>query len=110
MPRGRFSLLTALRAARTLKEMTRAVRHTFDTAKDAANRAKHGVSLALGAEVVGGAVTTFLDTRCDYGEDRFVTFGLVGSRLYCAVWTLRDDEMRIISVRKANAKEQKRYG
>ncbi len=63
---------------------------TFDPAKEAANQEKHG--------------------RRDYGEPRFVTFGYIDQRLYVGVWTPRGDTFRAISVRKANDKEQKRYG
>jgi uncharacterized DUF497 family protein len=44
----------------------------FDPAKDATNRAKHGIPLATGEQVIEGAVETFADTRVDYGEHRFV--------------------------------------
>ncbi len=82
----------------------------FDPEKDAANREKHGVSLALAGAVIEAASATFLDRRFDYGEDRFVTFGYVDGRLHVAVWSERDGAVRAISVRKANSKEQKRYG
>lgn len=92
--------------------MTAGLPITFDPAKQAANLAKHGLSLALCAEVLAGSVHTAEDVRFDYGERRFVTFGYVDGRLYVAVWTpARDrDAVRAISVRKANAKEQQRYG
>lgn len=85
---------------------------TFDPAKDAANREKHGVSLAVCAAVLAGAVHTEEDTRYDYGERRFVTFGYVNGRLHVAVWAndRHRDAVRSISVRKANRKEQKVYG
>lgn len=83
---------------------------TFDAAKDAINREKHGLSLAVVGAVIEGAVGTFRDTRYDYGEDRYVTFGYVGDRLHVAVWTERDGAIRAISVRKANSREQARYG
>ncbi|SIS85095.1 BrnT family toxin [Insolitispirillum peregrinum] len=83
---------------------------TFDPSKEAVNQEKHGVSLALLEAVLKGEVTTFPDDRRDYGEPRFVTFGYVEQRLYVGVWTPRGDTFRAISVRKANSKEQKRYG
>jgi hypothetical protein len=49
------------------------------------------------------------DTRKDYGEERYAAFGLIGTRLYCLVYTLRNDIKRIISLRKANSGEVKRY-
>jgi hypothetical protein len=83
---------------------------SFDPNKDALNRAKHGVSLDLGERVLAGAVTTRIDDRQAYGEDRFVTFGYVDRRLHVVVYTVRGDRLRVISVRKANAREQTRYG
>jgi uncharacterized protein len=86
------------------------MRVTFDNAKDRLNREKHGLSLALGEEVIRLAVTTVADARFDYGEDRLVSFGYIRDRLYVCVYTVREDEIRIISVRKANDREVKRYG
>ena len=52
--------------------------------------------------------TTLLDDRRDYGEERYQTFGYMGDRL--VMWTLRGgDEQRIISMRKANEREQARF-
>jgi len=82
----------------------------FDPDKDARNRARHGLPLDFGAEVVKAAVTTVLDARFDYGEERFVSFGYVGGRLYVCVFAVREDRLRIISVRKANDREVERYG
>lgn len=49
------------------------------------------------------------DLRRDYGETRFIGYAPAGDRLYCVVFTDRDDERRIISLRKANAREVKLY-
>lgn len=82
----------------------------FDLAKEAVNQDKHGVSLSLLEAVLVGETVTFPDDRRDYGERRFVTFGYVDGRLYVAVWTPRGSAFRSISVRKANSREQDRYG
>jgi len=82
----------------------------YDPAKDAENQRKHGVSLDVGRRVLDGGTTTMIDDRFLYGEERFVTFGYVHDRLHVAVYTLRGDTLRMISVRKANAREQARYG
>ena len=68
------------------------------------------MSLDLGRSVLDGATATLIDDRFPYGEERFVTFGYVGGRLYVAVYTVRDESLRMISVRKANEREQARYG
>lgn len=49
------------------------------------------------------------DTRSDYGEARFQTLGLLDMRVHLAVFTIRDDALRIISLRRANRREERRY-
>ena len=49
------------------------------------------------------------DERFDYGEDRFVLYGLVGGRLHVIVYTARGRAFRIISARKARAREEEYY-
>jgi len=53
------------------------VNHDFDPAKDAANREKHGVSLALAEVLFAGPCVSMLDDRFDYGEVRKATFGRI---------------------------------
>ena len=65
----------------------------FDDAKDAANRLKHGVPLALGAVVLESLIGETLDDRRDYGETR-------------VNYTKRGPVYRIISLRKASRREQ----
>jgi len=49
------------------------------------------------------------DKRIDYGEKRIITFGFLAGREVVIVWTQRDDKHRIISMRKANEREQKAF-
>ncbi len=79
----------------------------FDPTKDAANIAKHGVSLSWGARLEFRAVVK--DRRQDYGEDRFNAFGLIEGVTYCMTFTVRGETVRIISLRRARAKEYKRH-
>jgi len=81
----------------------------YDPAKDAANREKHGVSLVLGRIVLANSVGEEADERDDYGELRRIAYGLIRGRLFVCVYTLRGDTCRIISVRKANRREQRRW-
>ena len=83
---------------------------SFDPKKDEQTRAARGFSLAVGAEVIKNAVATVFDDRHDYGEDRFVTFGYVGERLFVCVFTMRDITYHIIPLRKANDREVAKYG
>ncbi len=82
---------------------------TFDRDKDAANLAKHGVSLALAADLEWGEFLGKPDVRRDYGEARVVGYAPIGERLYCVVLVDRGTERRIISLRKANGREVSRY-
>ena len=77
--------------------------------KDAANLEKHGVSLALAAELEWEGAVVWLDTRRDYGEARMAAIGYIGNRLYYVAFVDRGDVRRIISLRKANKREVKRY-
>lgn len=82
---------------------------TFDPAKDAVNRAKHGVSLADADEFEWRGAVVWPDTRRNYGEARMVAPGYVGLRIMFMVFVDRPpeqpNERRIISLRKANQRE-----
>ena len=82
---------------------------TFDPLKDEANLAKHGVSLGLANEFEWESAVTWPDTRKNYSESRMACLGYVGLRIYAMVFTDRAGERRIISLRKANRREVKRY-
>lgn len=45
-----------------------------------------------------------------HGEARYVALGYIGNRLYHVVYTMREDKCRIISLRRANPREGRRYG
>jgi uncharacterized protein len=86
------------------------VEYRFDPSKDTVNRAKHGVSLALAEILFAGPHLTIEDDRFDYGEIRLIAFGLIRDRLFVCVYVDRGSIRRIISLRKANSREVKRYG
>ena len=83
---------------------------TFDSRKNAANLKKHGVSLAEGDGVLNDPLAVTIEDESAEGEQRFVTLGanMFGS-LRVVVWTPRDDDIRIISVRKPTPKERRIY-
>ncbi|HEX7386128.1 MAG TPA: BrnT family toxin [Castellaniella sp.] len=85
------------------------MRITFDLEKDASNQAKHGVSLAVGANLEWEGAVIWPDLRRDYGEQRMAAIGYIGQRLYYAVFVDRDGGRRMISLRKANHREERRY-
>lgn len=78
---------------------------TFDEAKDALNKSKHGLSLSEAAKLEWDDALVWHDTRRDYGETRMIALGAIGERLYCVVYVDREDARRIISLRKANYRE-----
>lgn len=89
---------------------TSLVTATFDPRKNAANLKKHGVSLAEGDSVLSDPLAVTIEDESAQGEQRFVTLGAnTFSSLMVVVWTPRDDDVRIISVRKPTAKERRTY-
>jgi hypothetical protein len=82
----------------------------WDPEKAAANLRKHGVDFA-------DAVTALFDERAltvpepSAHEDRFVTMGMDAlGRILVVVYTWREDDVRLISARRATASERRRYG
>ncbi|MEM1065982.1 MAG: BrnT family toxin, partial [Pseudomonadota bacterium] len=55
------------------------------------------------------SAVTRADTRRDYGEPRFISFGMLDGVICACAWTPRGDTVRIIMLRRANARERKRY-
>lgn len=82
---------------------------TFDPAKRQVALAERGLDFADAERVFAGPVFTVEDTRFDYGERRFQTVGFLDGRMVMVVWTPRGDDEHVISMRKCNDKEQKRY-
>ncbi len=87
---------------------------TFDPLKDAANMAKHGVSLGMTDELEWDTLDCKRDTCREYGEPRQIGYAIAGGRLYyCVVFVDRSAEApaerRIISLRKAKSREVKNY-
>jgi len=81
----------------------------FDLRKDEVNQTKHGVSLADAARLNWRDLLISLDKRRPYGEKCHVGFGAIDHRLHCIVYTECIDGIRVISLRKANAREQNSY-
>lgn len=67
------------------------------------------MSLALGGTVLLNLVGEMIDDRVEYGKERVIAYGMVGVRLYVAVYTMRGDTYRIISVRKATKVEEGKW-
>jgi uncharacterized protein len=76
----------------------------WDDTKAASNAAKHGVTFEDAQYVFTDPhAVEFSDTRCDYGEDRWIRVGMVGNRLLvvAVAFTERGHRFRIISAMPA---------
>lgn len=83
---------------------------TFDEAKRSRTLAERGLDFAEATQVFAGLLIEFPDLRQEYGEERLVTVGFLDARMVMVVWTWRGANRHIISMRKANRREQRRYG
>ena len=81
----------------------------FDQDKRNATLRERGLDFSRAGEIFAGPVMTKQGTRFDYGESRFITFGLLATRLVVLVWTPRGNSCRIISMRYANEREKNKY-
>jgi uncharacterized DUF497 family protein len=82
---------------------------TWDEAKRQRTLAERGLDFADAVEVFKGPTYTFPDDRKDYGEPRFITVGFLRGRMVVLVVTPRGDAKHIISMRKANDREIKKF-
>lgn len=85
------------------------MRLTFDPAKRDKTLTERGFDFADAVKVFAGNHMTIVDDRKDYGERRFITIGRIAERMVVVVWTPRGTARRIVSMRKANDREQKIY-
>lgn len=85
------------------------MRIEFDPTKDAANQAKHGVSLALAYELDWDAALVWIDRRFDYDELRLIALAPKTNTLYYVSFVERGQVQRIISLRRATRREVKHY-
>jgi len=79
----------------------------FDPSKEAINLSKHGVSLARWVDLEVLAIVK--DDRFDYGEVRYRAYGSIEGVPHCLIFTIRHEKYRPISLRRAHAKEMRRY-
>ena len=83
----------------------------WDDSKAESNEAKHSVSFPFAARAFEDENRlTVTDDRFEYGEARYITLARIEQRIYVLVYTMRGSAIRLISARKANSKEVKRYG
>ena len=82
---------------------------SYDPDKREKTLAERGLDFARATEIFASHHFTAEDIRMAYGERRFVTIGRMQHRMVVVVWTQRGEERRIISMRKANEREQERF-
>jgi uncharacterized protein len=85
------------------------MRIEFDPSKDATNQQKHGVSLALAAELDWDAALVWVDARFEYDEIRMIALAPKTGILYYVAFVDHRKVRRIISLRRANRREVKHY-
>jgi len=81
----------------------------FNPAKNASNIASRGLSFELVELSEWATALMEEDTRKAYGERRFQVLGYIGERLHAMVFTPREGKVHVISLRKANSREVKKY-
>lgn len=93
-------------------------RFEWDTAKAAANERKHGITFDMALRVFADPFLLMIQDRVEDGEQRWQTLGSAsGYVLLLVVHTLREtvedgqdmEVIRIISARKADRSERRRY-
>jgi len=81
----------------------------WDDNKRKSNLAKHGIDFKDANQIFEGITFTFEDDRFDYGEERYITIGMLRGTVVVVAHTESDDVIRLISIRKATKNEQKLY-
>ena len=82
---------------------------TYDPQKRADTLSSRALDFEDASEVFAGDVYEAEDNRRGYGEIRWLTVGFLNGRLVMVVWTPRGDARHIISMRKCNERERKKY-
>ena len=85
------------------------MRISFDPAKDEWSIRVRSLSFLAAADLDFENALYAVDDRCDYGETRYVALGMLRDRLHVLCFVETDDGIRVISFRKANAREIRRY-
>jgi uncharacterized protein len=86
------------------------MRYSHDPKKRAGNIRKHGYDFNDAPKVIESAATvTFEDRRFAYDEQRFVTLGVLRGRVVVIATVETDEEIRIISMRRAERNEEEIY-
>lgn len=86
------------------------MRFEWDETKNQSNIRRHGIDFADVPSMFLAPMLTDIDDRVDYGEERWISIGMLVRGIAVVVWTERaGDVIRIISARKANKDERRQY-
>ena len=80
-----------------------------DPVKSQQNVETRGLSFEQVYQFEFTTATFETDDRADYGEVRINAIGFINQRLHHLTYTLRGETIRVISLRKANNREKKKY-
>ena len=81
----------------------------FDEAKSARNLEQRGIGFERFADLEVDSAVSSEDARKDYGERRLRVLGFIDGLLHTAVITPRGERIRVISLRRANRREERTY-
>lgn len=82
----------------------------WDDRKAAENVAKHSITFEMARDVFRDPfIVEWLDERHEAGEQRFAALGMVEQRILFVAYTMRGETIRVISARRAEAFERRRY-
>jgi uncharacterized DUF497 family protein len=81
----------------------------WDENKREDNFAKHRLDFSIAHEIFTDYFMERMDTRRDYGEDRWIVLGVIRGAIVVLVYTERDNRLRPISLRKATSVERSIY-
>lgn len=85
------------------------MRYEWDENKNKANIEKHGFDFNDACLLFARTYLVSEDLRADYGEKRFIAVGTIKNRVVVLVFAVRGNKKRIISMRKANERETKKF-
>ena len=81
----------------------------WDPDKETLNIEKRNLDFATASHIWDGSIVEKIDERRDYGETRIIATGEFDGRVLVVLYTWRGETRRIISARKANSREKRRY-
>ena len=83
------------------------MKYEWDEAKNERNIKERGIAFGYAENFEWTTSLIVEDTRQNYGERRFQAMGYILGKLHVLVYTIRQESIRIISLRRANEREEK---